>query len=139
MSKDSKSSILAIAHILRRVQSDADFAYYMLNTESLRLCFVAYAEHHGEDPEEVRKRIETEVAKRKTRARVLQLEDEVSRLEGLIDDQGGSRQQIESDREQRLARAVNAIEEQVRMAELGYELDLQKLQDALANQYARAK
>ena len=129
-------AILAIAHILRRVQSDADFAYYMLGTEGLRLCFDAYGEHHGEDPKAVRKRIEDVVAKREDRARVLYLEEEVRRLEGHIDDQGGSLIETVGDRETRISKVVRDVEDQVSMAKLGYELDLQRLQDALAKQYA---
>ncbi len=52
----------AVFHIVRRVQSDVDFAWLMMGTESLALCFAAIADARGETEEAVRQRIEANAA-----------------------------------------------------------------------------
>ena len=72
----SEMAINAIAHVLRRVQTDSDFAWYMLHTESLSLCIDAFAVMKGRDREELKTRIIAAVQAQfqKTMPRVRELE-----------------------------------------------------------------
>ena len=47
----------AIAHILKRVQTDSDFAWCMLGTEGLRLCVNSFAQHYSRNASELSKEI----------------------------------------------------------------------------------
>ena len=44
---NAEEAVQAIGHILQRVKESSDFAWYMLHTESLRLCVNAFAHNKG--------------------------------------------------------------------------------------------
>ncbi len=77
----------AINHILRRCQTDPDFAWHMMGTESFRLCCIAAAEATGRDESELRAAVEVNVVKmqKKKKTRIEQLEREIARLSAMND------------------------------------------------------
>lgn len=72
----------AINHILRRCQTDPDFAWHMMGTESFALCCEAHAQYLGRDVFEVRGKIEANVAamQKNRKCRIEQLEAELQLL-----------------------------------------------------------
>ena len=70
----------AVLHIVRRVQSDASFAWLMIGTESLSLCFDAIAERRSEPVESVRARIEENAASNRETPEVVKLRKSVRDL-----------------------------------------------------------
>lgn len=77
----------AVFHIVRRVQSCPDFAWLMLNTESLALCFAAVAAYKGEPVEKVRKKIEENAASLKETPEIVRLRKQVEDHEDAYQDE----------------------------------------------------
>jgi len=74
-------AIKACCHILRRMQSDSDFAWHMLGTESAHLCIKAVAESQKEDAEKLKERIESAAI-----ARVQEVLPQIKELQAERDD-----------------------------------------------------
>jgi len=81
---EQSSADRAVIHILRRVQTDASFAWHLMGTESLRLCFEAYAALKGESVDAVRERIESNAATLRDTPEIVLLRKRVEELEGEI-------------------------------------------------------
>lgn len=71
--EDMTKAEIAVIHILRRVQENADFAWLMIGTESLSLCFDAYAEMKNLSVELVREKIESNAATSREEPEIVQL------------------------------------------------------------------
>lgn len=119
----------AVFHILRRVSTDANFAWYMLGTEALRLCVLAAAEALGKPASEVREEVEQNAASNRDEPDVVGLRNIVDQLERLSDKEVA--EIVEFDEEWQISR-TEAVEELLRFAELGVEqLTVESLRNAL--------
>lgn len=132
----------AVFHIYRRVQSDANFAWLMIGTESLALCCQAIAERQGRDEENVLDEIFAKAASRSETPEVVRLRKCVSELERELDD---VRNGLSNDRRRgrvdavdvedyaaKDRRALARIEELLRLAECGCDvLTIDDLREAL--------
>lgn len=111
------SAEVALLHMIRRVQSDASFAWVMIGTESLSLAIDALAECRNEPVERLRSRVEKNAATTRETPEVVKLRQRVEELERLqhftaVEDRW-------HDPRNKNRAVVEAIEELVRLAECG--------------------
>lgn len=81
-SPNESPALHACRHVLARMRNDSNFAWHMLNTESLRLCVAAVAEADGVHTEQLASEIDTVAGRlmQRQRPKVLDLQDEIDEL-----------------------------------------------------------
>mgnify|MGYP000432076145 CR=1 FL=1 len=119
-SKVQNAAIDAVNHILRRCQTDPDFAWHMMGTESFSLCCLAAAEYASRDASELRASIEANVAtmQKAQKSEIEQLRVELQLLQDAADENKETVTSIVNENLRSLSEPLHAIRDLVNFCRL---------------------
>lgn len=124
----------AVAHIVRRIQTDANFAWYMLGTECFAKCMAAMADCRGASEESIRQNVEKTAANRQQQPEVLTLRAKVESLQSQLARLTAGRTTHDARCDQRDGYLVTLtrVRDLIRVAEImGEALTVDQLRDAI--------